>query len=93
MKDQRVHYMEDKIFEISAKEVTIEVVDEATGKTYRRTLPIDYYETANGLVLRGENLVGSISQLVFYTARGMQRMQDLTGGGPDEDPCGGHTHG
>ena len=90
MKDQRVHYMEDKIFEISAKEVTIEVVDEATGKTYRRALPIDYYETANGLVLRGENLDGSISQLVFYTSRGMQRMQDLTGKGPDEDPCGSH---
>lgn len=90
---RKVFYMEEKIFEISAKEVTIEVVDEATGKTYRRTLPIDYYETANGLVLRGENLDGSISQLVFYTSRGMQRMQDLTGGGPDEDPCGGHTHG
>ena len=84
--------MEEKIFAISAKEVTIEVVDEATGKSYRRTLPIDYYETANGLVLRGENLDGSISQLVFYTSRGMQRMQDLTGGGPDEDPCGSHKH-
>ena len=82
--------MEEKIFEISAKEVTIEVVDEATGKQHRRTLPIDYYETANGLVLRGENLDGSISQLVFYTSRGMQRMQDLTGKGPDEDPCGTH---
>lgn len=89
-KIQKVFYMEEKIFEISAKEVTIEVVDEATGITYRRTLPIDYYETANGLVLRGENLDGSISQLVFYTSRGMQRMQDLTGGGPDEDPCGTH---
>ena len=53
--------MEEKVFEISAKEVTVEVVDEATGKVYRRTLPIDYYETANGLVLRGENLDGSIS--------------------------------
>ena len=83
--------MEDKVFEISAKEVTIEVMDEATGKTYRRTLPIDYYENANGLVLRGENLDGSISRLVFYSARGMQRMQDLTGKGPDEDPCGTHT--
>ena len=31
-KDQKVFYMEEKIFEISAKEVTIEVVDEATGK-------------------------------------------------------------
>ena len=55
--------MEDKVFEISAKEVTIEVMDEVTGKTYRRTLPIDYYENANGLVLRGENLDGSISRL------------------------------
>ena len=89
-KDQKVSYMEEKIFEISAKEVTIEVVDEATGKTYRRTLPIDYYETANGLVLRGENLDGSVSQIVFYSSRGMQRMQDLTGGGPNEDPCGTH---
>ena len=63
--------MEEKVFEISAKEVTVEAVDEATGKVYRRTLPIDYYETANGLVLRGENLDGSISQLVFYSARGV----------------------
>ena len=82
--------MDGKVFAISAKEVTVEVVDEATGKLYRRTLPIDYYETANALVLRGENLDGSISQLVFYSARGMQRMQDLTGKGPDEDPCGSH---
>ena len=89
-KDQKVSYMEEKIYEISAREVTIEVVDEATGKLYRRTLPIDYYETANGLVLRGENLDGSISQIVFYSSRGMQRMQDLTGGGPNEDPCGTH---
>ena len=59
-------------------------------KVYRRTLPIDYYENANGLVLRGENLDGSVSQLVFYSARGMQRMQDFTGKGPDEDPCGSH---
>lgn len=82
--------MEEKIFTITAKEVTIEVIDEATGKTFRRTLPIDYYENANSLVLRGENLDGSISQLVFYTPRGLERMQGLTGKGPDEDPCGSH---
>ncbi len=82
--------MEPEIHVISAKEVTIEVIDEATGRLYRRALPIDYCETANGLVLRGENLDGSVSQLVFYTPRGMQRMQDLTGKGPDVDPCGTH---
>jgi hypothetical protein len=30
--EQKVSYMEEKIYEISAKEVTIEVIDEATGK-------------------------------------------------------------
>lgn len=82
--------MDEKIFEIRAKEVTVEVTDIATGKVNRRTLPMDYFENANGLVLRGENLDGSVSQLVFYSSRGMQRMKDLTGGGPDEDPCGTH---
>ena len=39
----------DKIFEITAKEVTIQVKDERTGEQYSRTLPIDYYENANVL--------------------------------------------
>lgn len=82
--------MNEDAFQISAREVTLEVTDSVSGKTYRRTLPIDYLETANTLVLRGENLDGSLSQLVFYTARGMQRLQDLTGNGPDKDPCGTH---
>lgn len=83
--------MDEPIFEISAQEVTLEVVDARTGRHYRRTLPIDYYETANTLVLRGENLDGSFSQLVFYSDRGAQRLQDLTGKGADRNPCG--THG
>jgi len=82
--------MDEKIFEISAREVTVEVVDEATGKTYRRMLPIDYYENANGLALRGENMDGRPAQLFFYSTRGMQRTKDLMGGGPDEDSCGHH---
>ena len=57
--------MEDKLTEITAKTVTVEVTDETTGKVYRRTLPIDYYENANLLKLQGENLDGTISQLVF----------------------------
>lgn len=82
--------MEDSVFEISAKMVTVEVVDEKTGQMYRRQLPIDYYENANCLRLQGENLDGSFSQLAFYTARGLERIQDLTGHGPDEDSCGTH---
>ena len=80
----------DKIFEITAKEVTIQVTDERTGEQYSRTLPIDYYENANVLKLSGENLDGSSSSIVFYSVRGMERLKDLTGKGVDHDPCGTH---
>ena len=83
--------MADKLTEITAKTVTIEVTDEATGNVYRRTLPIDYYENANLLKLEGENLDGTTSQLVFYSARGLERMKDLMGQGPDHDNCGEHS--
>ena len=80
----------DKIFEITAKEVTIQVKDERTGEQYSRTLPIDYYENANVLKLSGENLDGSSSSIVFYSVRGMERLKDLTGKGVDHDPFGTH---
>ena len=80
----------DKIFEITAKEVTIQVKDERTGEQYSRTLPIDYYENANVLKLSGENLDGSSSSIVFYSVRGMERLKDLTGKGVDHDPSGTH---
>lgn len=83
---------QNELFEIMADTVTVEVTDAATGKTYRRELPIDYYENANFLRLRGENMDGSISQLVFLSARGIERVKDLTGKGPDHDRCGGHSH-
>ena len=82
--------MEESVFEITAQEVAVEVTDAATGKVYRRVLPIEYYENANGVSLRGENRDGSVSQMVFYTPRGLERLNGLTGKGPDEDPCGSH---
>ena len=84
--------MDKERFEITAHVVTVEVRDETTGEVFRRELPIDFYENANLLRLSGENLDGSTSQLVFYSARGLERIRDLTGKGPDSDPCGGHTH-
>ena len=80
----------DKIFEITAKEVTIQVKDERTGEQYSRTLPIDYYENANVLKPIVENLDGCSSSIVFYSVRGMERLKDLTGKGVDHDPCGTH---
>ena len=82
----------EELFEIVADTVTVEVTDAVTGKVYRRELPIDFYENANFLRLRGENFDGSISQLVFYTPRGIERVKDVSGKGPDHDRCGGHGH-
>ena len=70
----------EKLTEIRASEVTVEVKDARSGLTLRRTLPIDYLETAN-------------AELVFYSNIGLGRLRDLTGGGPDKDPCGGHGGG
>ena len=84
--------MDGERYEITASSVTIEVRDEQSGEVFRRELPIDYYENANFLRLSGENLDGSLSQIVFYTPRGIERVKDITGKGPDHDRCGGHTH-
>ena len=84
--------MDQELFEITAHEVTVEVRDEKTGELIRRTLPIDYYENANFLKLSGENMDGSLSQLVFLSARGIERVKDITGKGPDHDRCGTHGH-
>ena len=80
------------MFEITAHEVTVEVRDEKTGEIIRRELPIDYYENANFLKLSGENMDGSVSQLVFLSARGIERVKVITGKGSDHDRCGGHGH-
>ncbi len=84
--------MSEEMFEIIAHEVTVEVRDERTGEIIRRELPIDYYENANFLRLSGENMDGSVSQLVFLSARGIERVKDITGKGPDHDRCGTHGH-
>ena len=81
---------EDKLFEISADSVTVEVKDGKTGEVFRRELPIEYYENANLLRLRGENLDGSISDIVFYSSRGVERVKDISGKGIDHDRCGEH---
>ena len=51
---------EEKVFELVADTVTVEITDRATGKVYRRELPIDYYENANFLRLRGESFTGAV---------------------------------
>ncbi len=82
---------EDKLFEISADSVIVEIKDDKTGEIFRRELPIEYYENANFLRLRGEDLSGAVSELVFCSGRGVERLCDLTGLGADHDGCGTHN--
>ena len=92
MSDIKTENKETEVYEIVADSVVVEVTDKVTGKVYRRELPIDFYENANLLKLSGENFDGSTAQLIFYSERGIQRLGDLTGKGPDTDPCGTHKH-
>ena len=82
----------EKIKEIRAQQVTVEVKDIATGQVFRRTLPIEYVENAHGLRLMGENASGEPVSMVFYSSAGLARLKDMTGGGANEDPCGAHSH-
>ena len=80
-----------EIYQITAGEVTVEVKDQTTGQTFRRTFPIDYLETSSVVRLRGEDLQGRPSEIVFFTSYGKKKLKDLTGQGIDYDPCGSHT--
>lgn len=82
---------EDEILDnIQANTVIVEVKDRSTGLIFRRNLPIDYLETDNGVILRGETLSGSISEIAFLSDVAISRMNDLRGKGPDKSRCGGH---
>lgn len=72
---------------IEADWIVIEVTDKATGKMFRRTLPVHYLETDNGVVLSGENLDGTASQINFLSQNALAKLNDLFGKGPDSPRC------
>ena len=41
-------------------------------------------------LIKRRKLDGSSSSIVFYSARGIERLKDLTGRGADHDSCGTH---
>lgn len=82
--------VQEALTEIRADQVILQVTDSKTGRIFSRTLPLEFYENANFLRLRGEDLNGRPSELVFLSDTGARRLGDLTGNGPDEDPCGAH---
>lgn len=75
---------------INAQQLTIEVVDEADGRLYRRELPLQYKENHNGIVLTGENAKGEPVEIVFLSERALVQINELTGHGSDQPRC--HPH-
>lgn len=75
------------LHKIEAHSVIIEVTDEATGKTFRRNLPMGYLENSNGLILSGETFDGNPSQITFLSDSALNKINDLRGHGPDVPRC------
>lgn len=76
---------------IEAGCVTLEVIDQETGKTYRRLLPLYYLENTNGILLSGENASGVPVEIAFLSEAAIEKMKDLLGKGPDQPRCD-HSH-
>lgn len=73
--------------QIAADQVTLYVQDQKTGHVYCRSLPLDYHENSNGIVLTGEAPDSRESQIAFLSNIAMEKIRDLTGHGPDVSPC------
>lgn len=72
---------------IEADSIIVEIIDKNTGRTYRRNLPVSYFETANVVVLSGESIEGSPAQIAFYSAEALARINELVGKGADAPRC------
>ncbi|NLW25310.1 MAG: hypothetical protein GXY91_08790 [Clostridia bacterium] len=84
-------FNEDEIMDkIEAHSAVIEVKDKNTGLLFRRYIPIDYLETDNGIIISGETLSGTVSEIAFLSDLALSRIKDLRGMGPEKDSCGSH---
>lgn len=72
---------------ISSKHVRLLVTDEATGRIHMRTLPIEYLENHNGIILTGENIAAQEVKMVFLSAQAMERVEELRGFGLEKPRC------
>ncbi|EGO65638.1 hypothetical protein [Acetonema longum] len=89
MKDQEIGVMERSFEKIEADSIVAEIMDKATGKIFRRTLPVKYLETDNGVILSGETVAGHPSEIAFYSEAALAKIHDLLGKGPDSPRCAG----
>ena len=72
---------------ITAANAVLEVIDEDTGRLYRRYLELVYGENDNGIRLIGENMAGEETGIVFLSETALKKMSDLRGAGADKPRC------
>ncbi|SMD11580.1 hypothetical protein [Sporomusa malonica] len=77
----------DSIDIIEADSIIVEVIDKHTGEIFRRNLPVNYLETDNGIILSGEAMDGSPSQINFLSEAALTKINELLGKGPDSPRC------
>lgn len=75
---------------LSAPNAVLEVVDQTTGRLYRRYLELEYEENDNGIRLLGEDMAAQPVQIVFLSNAALKKMHDLQGAGPDTPRCEEH---
>lgn len=72
---------------LSAHTVTIEFKDEGDKSVYRRTLPLEYEENSNGIVLSGEDVHGVAASISFLSASAVEKIDALLGKGWERPRC------
>lgn len=78
---------------LSAHTVTIEVKDEIHKRIYRRTLPLDYEENDNGILLSGEDAEGNPASISFLSDSAAEKIMALTGKGWNNPRCNHENEG
>ena len=74
---------------ISAEEVQLLVMDDESGRSFLRKIPLDYLETSNGITLSGETYAAQPTQIVFLTEFALGKLLELQG---EEDAEHDHDH-
>lgn len=69
--------------QIISPNLVVEVIDSNNGQLYRRYLEIEYVENANGIRLKGEDLGGNPSEIIFLSGLSIERIAELQGEGSD----------
>jgi len=77
----------EKADSITASTVVLQLQDDKSGRLYSRTLPLDYKENSNGLILEGENYSGAPSQIAFLSDTAINKINDITGHGANMARC------